>query len=309
VSRVEQQGALCFRAIRSIPRVAWTGSGLVRELAATRSPVIIERALEASRFHGLTGRGLAEWIGTQRITAYYQEASAGPTLGEPTNRRHEIMKFDDFMARSGAFEPGSEASSPRRYYLTQCRDVPATYPMLADAVHSLPAPGPLSESNIFAGSRSLSVGTHQDPGVHAFLVHLIGDKRAALFAPADAPFLYPYSLMSFDAVHSRVRDVDAPDLERFPLFPMATAHVEILRPGEILYIPPFWWHNLKTLSWSFSISLFSPDPEFVAGSHLARALKMIRSLSAELDEMSDYYADFCAARLAAELLSTRRSGR
>ncbi len=51
-------------------------------------------------------------------------------------------------------------------------------------------------------------------------------------------------------------DVDAPDVEHFPLF-KGLAHCDcILEAGEMLYIPPKWWHFVKSLSVSFSVSFW-----------------------------------------------------
>jgi hypothetical protein len=295
---------LCFTRSLLVPRRAWAEVRSVEEeLLAVRSPVILTGALASTPFAANTAAELRERIGAKPVAAYFVDDEAQPTLGEPTERRHEILAFDEFVARSGGLEPLPVGA--RRYYLTQCRDVIATYPALADAVRQVPVPGPVSESNIFCGSPRSSVGTHQDPGVHAFLAQVVGEKRVILFAPPMAPFLYPHSLRSFNAVHSRVKDVDAPDLERFPLFSLAVAHVGVLGPGEILYIPPFWWHNIRTLTWSFSLSFFSPDPEFVKGSHLYRCAQLAAGVAAELDGMSPYYAELCAARIAAELMALR----
>ena len=36
-------------------------------------------------------------------------------------------------------------------------------------------------------------------------------------------------------------DFDEPDLKRFPLFKEASGLEAIVAPGEILYIPMYWW--------------------------------------------------------------------
>jgi lysine-specific demethylase 8 len=52
-------------------------------------------------------------------------------------------------------------------------------------------------------------------------------------------------------------DLDAVDLERFPAFGAATEWVEVaLGPGEVLYIPPGWWHYVKALQPSASVSFW-----------------------------------------------------
>ncbi len=51
-------------------------------------------------------------------------------------------------------------------------------------------------------------------------------------------------------------DMDAPNSERFPDFE-GLVHADcVLEPGEMLYIPPKWWHYVKSLSVSFSVSFW-----------------------------------------------------
>ena len=43
---------------------------------------------------------------------------------------------------------------------------------------------------------------------------------------------------------SRVVDIDNSDLDQFPLFAHAQKHVAELIPGDILFIPALWFHNM-----------------------------------------------------------------
>ncbi len=51
-------------------------------------------------------------------------------------------------------------------------------------------------------------------------------------------------------------DVDEPDAQRFPAFSSLQHYDCILEPGDMLYIPPKWWHYVKSLSVSFSVSFW-----------------------------------------------------
>jgi lysine-specific demethylase 8 len=51
-------------------------------------------------------------------------------------------------------------------------------------------------------------------------------------------------------------DVERPDLERFPLFAQAQGEELVLEAGEMLYLPPHYWHFVRSLSVSFSISFW-----------------------------------------------------
>lgn len=55
---------------------------------------------------------------------------------------------------------------------------------------------------------------------------------------------------------SQVNAAD-PDLSEFPRFEEAMPLLECeLRKGEVLYIPPLFWHHIEALSISFSVSFW-----------------------------------------------------
>lgn len=51
-------------------------------------------------------------------------------------------------------------------------------------------------------------------------------------------------------------DVENPDLIAFPEFSSAVYQECILKEGQMLYIPPYHWHYVRSLSLSFSVSFW-----------------------------------------------------
>ena len=47
---------------------------------------------------------------------------------------------------------------------------------------------------------------------------------------------------------------DAPDYSRFPRFAEATAHEDVIGPGEMLFVPPNWWHWLRATEKFITVS-------------------------------------------------------
>ena len=51
-------------------------------------------------------------------------------------------------------------------------------------------------------------------------------------------------------------DLDQPDAEAFPGLQDLPVMDCVLEAGQMLYIPPGWWHYVKSLSVSFSVSFW-----------------------------------------------------
>lgn len=83
--------------------------------------------------------------------------------------------------------------------------------------------------------------------IHTFLSQIYGVKRYTLFAPDQAAFLYP------SGNQSQVNP-DSVDLDKFPLFAHATPILCDLQPGEILFVPAGWWHTVRILTPSITVS-------------------------------------------------------
>ncbi|MDJ0627012.1 MAG: cupin-like domain-containing protein [Rhodobacter sp.] len=75
------------------------------------------------------------------------------------------------------------------------------------------------------------------------LAQLRGTKEAYLFAPEDAEAVY----------HGAVDPAD-PDHSRFPDLKMATCHRCVMTPGDMLFLPPDWWHHVVTKDHSITVS-------------------------------------------------------
>jgi hypothetical protein len=109
--------------------------------------------------------------------------------------------------------------------------------------------------------------------IHSYLLHqLHGEKRVRLFSPADTPWLYANSER-----RSAVRDFDRVDLERHPLVARATAWEGVLAPGDVLFLPSYWWHEIRVDELAVSVGFHAPSGaarEHAAALHeaLARAL-------------------------------------
>jgi hypothetical protein len=101
---------------------------------------------------------------------------------------------------------------------------------------------------IWFGS-DVTVATHHDPSENIACV-TAGKRRFTLLAPDQLENLYmgPFEMSPAGAAISMV-NLQAPELDRYPKFAKAldAAMSADLEPGDALYIPYHWWHNVKSL--------------------------------------------------------------
>ncbi|KAJ7397546.1 Lysine-specific demethylase 8 [Pitangus sulphuratus] len=94
---------------------------------------------------------------------------------------------------------------------------------------------------------------HQDPQQN-FLAQVLGRKYIRLYSPQDSENLYPHESQ---ILHNTSQvDVEEPDLVKFPNFTKAAFQSCILMPGQILFIPVKYWHYVRSLELSFSVSFW-----------------------------------------------------
>ncbi|KAG8432988.1 hypothetical protein GDO86_017308 [Hymenochirus boettgeri] len=92
---------------------------------------------------------------------------------------------------------------------------------------------------------------HQDPQQN-FLAQILGRKHIRLYSVDETENLYPFES---SILHNTSQvDLENTDLNKFPRFSQAAYEECILSPGQILFIPVKWWHFIRALDISFSVS-------------------------------------------------------
>ena len=120
--------------------------------------------------------------------------------------------------------------------------------------------GPIQQ-NAWIGFGTVSP-LHRDAS-HNLLAQVVGAKYVRIYAPSESSSLYPVPEGVHKGVSSQIElDAFAPTnpykrreaLRKFPLFESASYIDLILLKGEVLYIPPGWWHYVEALEYSCSVS-------------------------------------------------------
>lgn len=94
---------------------------------------------------------------------------------------------------------------------------------------------------------------HQDPQQN-LLAQIVGKKYLRIYSVSETERLYPHDS---SLLHNTSQvDVESPDTDKFPDFEEAVYQECVLCPGQILFIPVKWWHYVKALDISFSVSFW-----------------------------------------------------
>lgn len=85
----------------------------------------------------------------------------------------------------------------------------------------------------------------------AWINQLYGHKEFTVWPRGQEKFLYPEPGNSW---MSGIPDIEAVDLEKFPLYKQATPIKFVVGPGETLFIPFGIWHTAKSLEPTISVA-------------------------------------------------------
>jgi Cupin-like domain len=180
------------------------------------------------------------------------ERSADPNYEVNKLNHRRKVRLGDFVDKVIAGGPSND------YYLTANNEIlrqPEFTPLLND-IGTLPnfcKPEDLPRSASFwFGPAGTVTPLHHDT---LMLCHtqIVGRKRWRFISPLDTPRLYNH----FE-VYSPI-DLDRIDLARFPLFRDVTVLDVIVEPGETVFLPLGWWHQVTSLDVSLSFSYSNID--------------------------------------------------
>ncbi|XP_019618013.1 PREDICTED: tRNA wybutosine-synthesizing protein 5-like [Branchiostoma belcheri] len=235
------------------------------------------------------------------------------------NFAYRTLPFDEFVRRA-AEEKHTDFfhSQDEKYYLRSLgedprkdvADIRTQFPELADDIifPEFFAPSQFFSSVFRIGSPSVQLWTHYDI-MDNLLIQVSGRKRVVLFSPRDATHLY------LTGDKSAVLDLENPDLERFPQFSQARPYTCTLQPGDILFLPALWFHNVVSLDFGVAVNIFwrhldpgfydNKDPygnkDLLSGQ---RALQILDRALKTLEELPVEYRDFYGRRMVSKIQQT-----
>ena len=222
----------------------------------------LERYYAAARPVILTGE-MRDWPALSLWTPDYLKAKVGPAIVEYQGARQSNGRFErdkDQHRRSGPFDAFMDAilqpGAGNDLYMTayNCERNRAALAPLAQDMGVLGKfltadPGPAAGMT-WIGPAGVFTPLHHDL-TNNLLAQLVGRKQIKLLPASEVGRLY-----NDQHVFSEISDLDDPalDLARFPRLAGARIYDVVLEPGEILFAPLAWWHQVRALDFSVTVT-------------------------------------------------------
>ena len=222
-----------------------------------RKPVVIRNmAKNWPAYQKWTLEYMKEVVGDVEVPLY-DSSKADPAA--PINSAAAKMKFGDYVdliqreptdLRIFLFDPIKSAPKLLEDYL-------APKELMGGFLDKYP--------NMFFGGKGSVTFLHYDIDMaHIFHTHFNGRKHILLFDYKWKERLYriPYATYALEDYN-----ISDPDFEKFPALEGVEGVECFLEHGDTLFMPTGWWHWMKYLDGSFSISLRAWDKSFAVKAH------------------------------------------
>lgn len=199
------------------------------------------------------------WQAPQKWTPEYLKATCGDEMVEimaarETNPRYEMedaphrkeVKLAEYV------DMVSKGGETNDYYLTARNGFfarPGVKPLLRDIEMFSEYLRETDGDGVFMwyGPKGTVTPLHHD-AMNIFMAQVQGRKHIKLIPANEIELIY-----NNFAVYSEV-DAAHPDLQKYPKFQYANVIDLELAPGEVLFLPVGWWHWVKALDTSITVS-------------------------------------------------------
>jgi hypothetical protein len=224
-------------------RAGVTREEFYRRYVATGTPVVLTDA--TAGWPAWTPADLRAKVGDTRVQVMLGRDS-DPRYQQNQDQHMVEMAFDryvDLVERAGVTNDF--------YMVARNRNLEKLEPLLAELkpVPAVMAPdSPPSSYLLWFGPAGTRTPAHHDPNGLLFC-QVYGRKRFWLVKPDEL------SLILGEEGYYAAIDLANPDLARFPDFAGAKVHQLEVGPGDALFLPVGWWHQVLALDPSISVTL------------------------------------------------------
>lgn len=234
-----------------------TQEEFIEKYLKPRKPLVIKNmAKKWPAYQKWTMEYMKEVVGDVEVPLY-DSSKADPSA--PINSSAAKMKFGDYIdliqreptdLRIFLFDPIKFAPKLLEDYLSPKE-------LMGGFLDKYP--------NMFFGGKGSVTFLHFDIDMaHIFHTHFNGRKHIMLFDYKWRERLYqiPYATYALEDY-----DIENPDFTKFPALDGVEGIECFLEHGDTLFMPTGWWHWMKYLDGSFSISLRAWDKSWAVKAH------------------------------------------
>ncbi|WP_294301174.1 cupin-like domain-containing protein [uncultured Chryseobacterium sp.] len=234
-----------------------TQDEFIEKYLKPRKPVVIKNmAKKWPAYQKWTMEYMKEVVGDVEVPLY-DSSKADPAA--PINASAAKMKFGDYIDLIQR-----EPTDLRIFLFDPIKFAPK---LLEDYISPKELMGGFLDKypNMFFGGQGSVTFLHFDIDMaHIFHTHFNGRKHVLLFDYKWRERLYqiPYATYALEDY-----DIENPDFTKFPALDGVEGIECFLEHGDTLFMPTGWWHWMKYLDGSFSISLRAWDKSWAVKAH------------------------------------------
>ncbi|GAA4926859.1 cupin-like domain-containing protein [Mucilaginibacter defluvii] len=234
-----------------------TKEDFINNYLIPRKPLVIRKATQTwPALQKWTFDYLREVVG-DRTVPLYDSSKADPSA--PINASAAEMKFADYidLIQKQPTDLRIFLFDPIKFAPKLLDDYRSPSDLMGGFLDKYP--------NMFFGGAGSITFLHYDIDLaHIFHTHFHGRKHIMLFEQKWSERLY---CMPFATYALEDYDISNPDFKKFPALDGIEGQETILEHGETLFMPTGFWHWMKYLDGSFSISLRAWDRSWAIKAH------------------------------------------
>jgi hypothetical protein len=215
----------------------------------TRKPLIIKNMSKTWAAYDKWTLDYLKTVVGDKTVPLYDSSKADPS--KPINASAAEMKFADYvdLIKTTPTDLRIFLFDPIKHAPKLLEDYRAPKELMGGFLDSYP--------NMFFGGKGSVTFLHYDIDLaHIFHTHFNGRKHVILFENKWKDRLYqiPYATYALEEYN-----VEKPNFEKFPALKGVKGVEAFLEHGDTLFMPTGYWHWMKYLDGSFSISLRAWD--------------------------------------------------
>ncbi|MDL2358225.1 MAG: cupin-like domain-containing protein [Pseudomonadota bacterium] len=221
--------------ISAVPRMGMLDAAAFRALAAHGLPFVITGLVNRWPLSSLTPQTLRDRFSDLRVRARVGDYINTAFAPDRAMQDMSMLEYLDLVAAGTDDLPPYLGNLELRELNAMCH-WPAYF-------------GKMGPPRFWLGPAGTVTPLHCDYDDNIF-AQIWGTKRIFLAPPHHDVFLYPSEANAI--LFGSPFDPEAPDFEKFPLARQASMTECIVNPGELLYVPAGWYHQVRALTFSLS---------------------------------------------------------